>query len=78
MMNNLVMILINAAGLYLFLGLVCYIWMLVRGLGRIDEDAQDSSWLFKALIGPGIIFFWVVFAKHLLSKSNPKNLNKKS
>ena len=62
-MENIVLILINIAGLYLLLGLVFTLLFLWKGLTKVDEGAKGTSWFFKLLIFPGMCLFWVLFLR---------------
>jgi hypothetical protein len=51
-------ILLDAALVYLFLGLAWSIPFVLRGVNRIDETARDASPGFRLMILPGTVALW--------------------
>jgi hypothetical protein len=56
----------NLAGIYLLVGLVFWIAFILKGVGRVDEGAQNSSIGFKLIIIPGMMVFWPLLFKKWL------------
>ena len=67
-------ILLSITGLYLAIGFLFAIAFVTKGVARIDEGADGSSWGFRVIIIPGTIVFW----PFLLSKWVKSSKTKKS
>jgi len=44
--------------IYLLFGLLFAIPFVIKGVGKIDEGAKDSTIGFRIIIIPGVIVFW--------------------
>ena len=44
--------------IYLLFGLLFAIPFVIKGVGKIDEGAKDSTIGFRIIILPGVIVFW--------------------
>lgn len=64
---TLAAVIVWIAGVYLAVGVVTAIVALVRGLGRIDPDAQDATRGFRLIVLPGLILLWPVIARRMRS-----------
>jgi hypothetical protein len=54
---------LTAIAAYLFAGIVFTIFFQAKGLSKIDEGVQGSSWGFRIIIIPGCIVFWPLLLK---------------
>jgi hypothetical protein len=61
-------IVIFAVG-YICVGGILSVWLLLRGLQRLDPIAQQAGWGFKLLIFPGLCALWPLW---LLKKGSGK------
>lgn len=68
-MKTFALVFSNVFLIYLLLGLVFALVFITVGAGRLDEKAQGTSWLFKALIFPGTIALWPVLLLKWMKKS---------
>jgi hypothetical protein len=59
---TLLIIALLLAAAYLAVGVFFAGIFLVFGVGRVDESAQGTSWITRALWFPGITALWPVFA----------------
>jgi hypothetical protein len=64
---TLAAIIVWAAGLYLAAGLIVAASALVRGLGRIDPDAENATLGFRILVIPGLVLMWPVIIRRIRS-----------
>ena len=48
-------------GIYLLIGVLFSIAFLFKGLGKVDPGTKGSSFFFKVLLFPGLVFFWILF-----------------
>ena len=55
---SLALILVDCAGLYAGAGLLSALWIVFRGLHRLDPVAEHGTWGFRLLILPGLIALW--------------------
>jgi hypothetical protein len=62
----LVYIILAMVALYLLAGLVFAIPFVIKGVSKIDEGAQGSTWGFRIIIIPGVIVFWPLLLKKWL------------
>jgi len=47
-----------ALGAYLVLGVIFALWFVLRGVQRVDRDAQDGSPGFRIVIFPASVALW--------------------
>ncbi|MFK7946562.1 MAG: hypothetical protein AB8G11_03145 [Saprospiraceae bacterium] len=62
-MENTITMIVNIIGIYLVLGFLFSLVFIWKGLHKVDEGVNGSSFFFKVLIFPGMIVFWVLFLK---------------
>ena len=74
MLITIVSIIFIAIAVYLFTGIVFTIFFQAKGISKIDDDVQGSSWGFRIIIIPGCIVFWPVLLKKW-SAANKKVMN---
>lgn len=55
---QLAQFLLLAVGVYTAIGVPCTVFMLRRGLARLDAAAAHAPWTAKALWTPGFIALW--------------------
>lgn len=60
---------VNLLGLYVLLGAIFSIAFLWKGIDKIDQNAKDSHWTFKALTVPGTIALWPILLRKWLQHS---------
>ena len=60
-----------ALGLYLVLGILYAVPFVLRGVGRIDPDAEHGSWGFRTAILPGVVALWPLVLIRSRSGSPP-------
>lgn len=60
-MEQIVGLILLIVLVYLVLGLIFSIFFLWRGINKVDEGAEGSSFVFKLLIIPGMLVFWTFF-----------------
>jgi hypothetical protein len=53
---------------YATLGLLFAVPFVLRGIGRIDAAAQESSWGFRVLVLPGAAALWPLLLRRWLSR----------
>ncbi|MEM8712302.1 MAG: hypothetical protein AAGG01_15230 [Planctomycetota bacterium] len=63
MILQLLHIALWGAGAYVALGALFSIPFVLIGAGRIDPDAREGTWGFRALILPGAVLLWPLLAK---------------
>ena len=56
-----------AAGIYLAIGLIVGVPFVSFGIGRIDPAAKTAPWAFRALVLPGIVATWPLWARRWLN-----------
>jgi hypothetical protein len=61
-MESIISSMLLIVEIYLIIGIFFSIVFIWKGLEKTDDGIHGSSWLVKALIFPGMIVFWVVFA----------------
>ena len=66
-MEELVLIILLLITGYLCAGFLVTVFLLVKGLGRVDEMAKGSTTGFKLIIIPGMLVFWPVLLKKWIS-----------
>jgi hypothetical protein len=59
-------LLVNLLGIYAAAGAVFATLFLWRWVARLDPAAAHATWGFRALVFPGVVLFWPVFAARLL------------
>jgi len=64
---TIVTLLVWAAGVYLAAGFVTAVFALIRGLGRIDPDAEKATWGFRLIVLPGLVVLWPVLVRRFRS-----------
>ena len=52
-------------GLYVLFGVLFAVPFVLRGVKRIDPDAEQGSWGFRVLIFPGSVALWPLLARRL-------------
>jgi hypothetical protein len=57
--------LVNAATLYVVVGVCFAVPFLWRWVGRLDPAARHATWGFRALVLPGVALVWPLFAWRL-------------
>lgn len=62
--------LVNAASLYVLVGVCFAVPFLWRWVGRLDPAARHATWGFRALVLPGVALFWPLFAWRLARGSS--------
>ena len=66
------LIIVWIAGVYVAVGVVVAAAALVRGLGRIDPDAEDATWGFRMIVLPGLVLMWPLILGRMRSgERNP-------
>lgn len=60
---------LSIVGTYLAIGVIFSLVFLWKGIAKIDAGVNGSDRLFKVLIFPGLIVFWVYFL-HKWLKTN--------
>lgn len=60
MLHSIVNAVLLALGAYLALGALFAAAFVARGAGRIDPDAAEGSWGFRAVVFPGAVALWPV------------------
>ncbi len=72
-MQTLATIFVYLLYVYFGIGLFFAIFFLVKGIGKIDAGAKDSSWRFRLLMLPGSAAFWpLLLQKWLKASQNNK------
>jgi hypothetical protein len=61
-MELIISLILSIVGIYLVIGFIFSIIFIWKGLEKVDDGIHGSPWLVKALIFPGMIIFWVIFA----------------
>jgi hypothetical protein len=59
-------LIVSLCGLYASIGAVFALLVVGRWLGRLDPAAAHATWGFRALVFPGIAFFWPLFLLRVL------------
>jgi hypothetical protein len=59
-------IIVYAAFIYLGLGSLFAVWFAARGVTKLDDAAQDTSFAFRFIIFFGAAAFWVLLARRLI------------
>ena len=54
---------------YLALGLLAGLWLVFRGVGKIDEGMKGASWRLRLLLLPGSIALWPVLLRKYIQSS---------
>lgn len=62
-MRDAVTMLLAGIALYAGAGLLVAVWLLARGLGRVDAGARAAPLAFRAIITPGLIGLWPVMLR---------------
>ena len=70
-MYTLAWILVAVAAVYALIGLAFALFFVVRGVGRIDPAAAESSVGFRVLIVPGVVAFWPLLMRRYQERSQP-------
>jgi hypothetical protein len=52
-------------GAYLLAGILFALPFVLRGVKRIDPDAEHGSWGFRVLIFPGCVALWPLLVRRL-------------
>ena len=52
-----------AVAVYLALGVAFAVPFVLVGVGRLDPDARQGTWGFRALIFPGTVLLWPLLAR---------------
>lgn len=52
------MIVLHAVLLYVVTGLLFGLVFVTRGVGRMDAQAREAGWGFRAIILPGVVALW--------------------
>ncbi|MFK8006350.1 MAG: hypothetical protein AB8H03_08270 [Saprospiraceae bacterium] len=65
-METIISTILTIVGIYLILGIIFTIVFLWKGIAKVDEGVNGSDRLFKVLIFPGLIVFWVYFLRKWL------------
>lgn len=60
-------IFVKLLGIYFGIGLLFGIWFVMKGVGKMDENATSVSWKMRLLWLPGAVGLWSILVK--------KNLN---
>ncbi len=55
-------LLLMFVAIYAAIGLLFAAIFVLRGIGRVDHSAKDSSWPFRLLIAPGCAALWPLMA----------------
>lgn len=55
-------LLVDVLGGYVAAGAVFAVLFLWRWVGQLDPAAAHASWGFRALVFPGVVIFWPLFA----------------
>jgi hypothetical protein len=66
------MIVLNIVLAYLIIGLAFSVPFLSKWIHAVDESTSDSSVGFKILILPGVIVFWPLLLKKVLTVKKTK------
>jgi hypothetical protein len=66
MMPATAQLLVDVLGAYAAAGAVFAAAFLWRWVGRLDPAAAHATWGFRALVFPGVVIFWPLFAARLL------------
>ncbi|GJM29989.1 MAG: hypothetical protein DHS20C17_26240 [Cyclobacteriaceae bacterium] len=59
-LTSSVSVIVLIAGIYLVIGMVFCLVLLIKGLGKLDPNAESTGVGFKILLTPGIIAFWPI------------------
>ena len=59
-------IIVDAAFIYLAIGVLFAVWFAVRGVTRLDDTAKETSFGFRFIIFFGAVVFWVLLARRLI------------
>ena len=60
-MESFISIFLAIFGIYLLLGALFSLVFLAKGISKVDSDTKGAGFFFKALLFPGMCFFWVFF-----------------
>lgn len=68
---------VNLLGFYAACGLVFAVPFVIKGVGAVDPVAREGTWGFRLLVLPGVVAFWPLFARRLLTgvKTPPTECN---
>ncbi|TRX62540.1 hypothetical protein FNH22_00140 [Fulvivirga sp. M361] len=69
-MEQSISILIDALGVYMFIGLLFAFWFVTVGVKKLDVGAQGTPWHFKLILVPGSILLWPVLTWKLMAKNH--------
>ena len=58
-MENFIRILLILAGIYLAMGFITYFPLLKKGIPTFDDSMHETPFVFKVLLLPGIVVFWL-------------------
>lgn len=67
-MKTVALVFSNVFLIYLLLGVLFALVFIIAGVGKLDEKAKGTSWVFKALIFPGSIALWPVLLLKWMKK----------
>jgi hypothetical protein len=65
-LERLIMTLLGVAGFYLAIGLVVALYLLIRGLSRLDPAAMGATRGFRVLVFPGLVALWPLLLRKWL------------
>lgn len=64
-------VLVSVAGVYAALGALFALPFILRGVQRLDPQAQGGSWGFRLIILPASAALWPLLALRLLRRAGP-------
>lgn len=57
--------LVRAFELYLLIGFLFACFFVIKGVGRVDKNAEEGTWGFRLLILPGVAALWPLMLKRM-------------
>ncbi len=69
---SLARVLVSVAGAYAALGALFALPFVLRGVQRLDPQAQGGSWGFRLIILPASAALWPLLALRLLRRAGPR------
>ena len=65
-MESIISTILTIVGIYLALGIIFSIAFLWKGIAKVDDGANETGVIFKMLLFPGLVAFWVYFLRKWL------------
>ncbi|MFK7771647.1 MAG: hypothetical protein AB8F94_05885 [Saprospiraceae bacterium] len=65
-METIISTILFIVGIYLALGIIFSIAFLWKGIAKVDDGAKETGLVFKMLLFPGLVVFWVYFLRKWL------------